>query len=343
MEAIDWNVPDQVETIRDYFSQFLTAFNPDPVRPRPVTDCLLKDYVRPENRTSWDLYEDHIEVCNRCQSHGAVLRGERCCVPAQCFKRGSCRFRFSYPITPEPRAFIDSSGRRPRKCFAAVRNDPWLNQHAKLVLLGWRANVDMQPVLDREVAITYIAKYASKPETLSESYHSALNDFCTRLPAGLPAESAVQRLFARMAADRDISAQEAVHLLLGDQLVGCSRSFVNLNSQVDAPHALRNSVELDDDDTAFQESFFSQYQTRPIHLEHLNAIELCSAYSISQRLFSFNFEFFHSLDTFYRCQSHRFSKTSQRSHRPCVAASEKHSRPKRPSLQRLGLRFAKIV
>ena len=292
VDNVDWNVAEQVETIRDYFSQFLTAFNADPNRPRPETDCLLKDYVLPDNRRNWDLGEDHINLCNRCQTHGALLRGECRCIPAQCYKRGSCRFHFPYPVTPCPRAFVDSSGRVPRKCFAAHRNDPWLNQHSKLVLLGWRANVDMQPVLDREAAITYIAKYASKPETLSESYHAALNGFCSRLPAGLPAESAVQRLFARMAADRDISAQEAVHLLLGDHLVGCSRSFVNLNSQVDAPHALRNAVGLDDDDTAFQESFFSQYQARPDHLGHLNAIQLCSAYSVSQRLFLFRFFFF---------------------------------------------------
>jgi hypothetical protein len=42
------------------------------------------------------------------------------------------------------------------------------------------------------------------------------------MPEDQPAENAVQRLFARMAADRDISAQEAIHLLLGEQLVGCS-------------------------------------------------------------------------------------------------------------------------
>ena len=59
-----------------------------------------------------------------------------------------------------------------------------------------------------------------------------------------------------MAADRDILAQEAVHLLLGDQLVECSRSFVNLNSQVNALHALRNAIDLGDKDTTFEESFF---------------------------------------------------------------------------------------
>ena len=131
----------------------------------------------------------------------------------------------------------------------------------------------MQPVLDREAAMKYISKYASKPEALSDSYHAALKDFCSRLPRGLPAERAVQSLFARMAADRDISAQEAVHLLLGEPLVGCSRSFVNLNAHTDAPHVLREPIDMDDDDAAFEEPFFSRYQNRPGHTAQLNAVQ----------------------------------------------------------------------
>jgi hypothetical protein len=157
----------------------------------------------------------------------------------------------------------------------------------------------MQPVLDREAALTYISKYASKPETLSESYHTALHDFCSRLPAGLPAENAVQRLFARMAADRDISAQEAVHLLLGDPLIGCSRSFVNLNAQTDAPLVLSDALEHDDDDAAFQEPFFASYQTRANNLDHLNAVEFCQAFNISKSMSPF----MHSIANVIQCFS----------------------------------------
>ena len=195
VDDVDWNDPVAVGRLRDYFAQFLTASNPDPRRPRPSRDCLFDDYAVPENRVDWDMYNDHINLCNRCQTHGSLIQGTRRCSPAQCFRRGSCRFHFPYPVTDEPRAFIERVGNKPRKNFAAVRNDPWLNQHAKIVLLAWRANVDMQPVLDREAAMKYISKYASKPEALSDSYHAALKDFCSRLPRGLPAERAVQSLF----------------------------------------------------------------------------------------------------------------------------------------------------
>lgn len=102
--------------------------------------------------------------------------------------------------------------------FAAVWNDPWLNQHTKIVLIACRANIDMQPILDQEAARRYISKYASKPETLSDSYHAALKEFCAHLPVEQPAACTIQSLFTQMAADCDISTQEAVHLLLGESL-----------------------------------------------------------------------------------------------------------------------------
>ena len=217
-------------------------------------------------------------LCNRCQKHGALRNGVRTCHPSQCFKKGACRYHFPYAVTEQPNLFIEQENGASRKRFAAERNDPWLNQHSKVVLLGWRANIDLQPVLDRQAAIKYVSKYASKPEVISQSYRDALGDFCNRLPQELPAENAVRRLFAKMAADRDISAQEAVHLLLGESLVGCSRSFVNLNACVDAPHLLREQDQLDDDDCTFENTFFSRYETRPPHLEGLNAIEFCKRF-----------------------------------------------------------------
>ena len=56
-------------------------------------------------------------------------------------------------------------------------------QSLKLVLLGWSAKVDLQPSIDRDAAIKYISEYVSEPETVSDGYHHALDDFCTPAPA----------------------------------------------------------------------------------------------------------------------------------------------------------------
>ncbi|KAH9997115.1 hypothetical protein BJV77DRAFT_1148481 [Russula vinacea] len=117
-------------------------------------------------------------------------------------------------------------------------------QSLKLVLLGWSAKVDLQPRLDRDAAIKYISEYASEPETVSVGYQPRLG----RLLRPHAPKAAVRRLFVRMAtADRDITAQKAVYLLLRDHLV-------------DAQHLLRDHNNANDDDPAFEASFFACYQ-----------------------------------------------------------------------------------
>ena len=117
-------------------------------------------------------------LCNRCQKHGALRNGVRTCHPSQCFKKGACRYHFPYAVAEQPNVLIEQENGASRKRFAAERNDPWLNQHSKVVLLGWRANIYLQPVLDRQAAIKYMSKYASKPEVISQSYRDTLGDFC---------------------------------------------------------------------------------------------------------------------------------------------------------------------
>ena len=64
---------------------------------------------------------------------------------------------------------------------ASLRSRGPVAQSLKLVLLGWSAKVDLQPRLDRDAAIKYISEYASEPETVSDGYHHALDDFCARM------------------------------------------------------------------------------------------------------------------------------------------------------------------
>jgi hypothetical protein len=144
--------------------------------------------------------------------------------------------------------------------------------------------MDLQPVLDRTAAIKYVSKYASKPKVASDSYHQALAVFCTRLPCHLPVECTAQSLFAKMAADRNISAQEAIHLLLGKKLVECSRSFVNLNADTDAGQFLREAPDLDNDDNTFKQTFFQHYQACPTEWSDLSAVQYCTMFDVNKCL-----------------------------------------------------------
>jgi hypothetical protein len=108
-------------------------------------------------------------------------------------------------------------------------------------------------------------------------------DVCTW--TGVLAENAVSHLFARMAADRDISAQEVVHLLLGDKVVGCSRTFVNLDAYVDAPHLLKETPGLDEDDCIFESTFFSRYKRWPQTKERLSVFNFCRMFNVKNGVF----------------------------------------------------------
>ncbi|KAJ6480204.1 hypothetical protein C8R45DRAFT_800847, partial [Mycena sanguinolenta] len=54
------------------------------------------------------------------------------------------------------------------------RNDDLINAHNVPMILGWRANIDIRPVLNKNAVIAYVAKYASKAETQSSSYSDLL-------------------------------------------------------------------------------------------------------------------------------------------------------------------------
>ena len=89
--------------------------------------------------------------------------------------------------------------------------------------------MDFQPVLSRYVVLKYIAKYASKAEGKSETYHHMLTRIATATRPKDPTSYAYQRLLLEAIVDRDISAQETCHMLQKLPLVTCSRTFIKLN------------------------------------------------------------------------------------------------------------------
>lgn len=53
------------------------------------------------------------------------------------------------------------------------RNDSRLNRHQNFQLLVWRANCDIQIILDHTACLEYVAKYATKAEKLSSDARDA--------------------------------------------------------------------------------------------------------------------------------------------------------------------------
>jgi ATP-dependent DNA helicase PIF1 len=121
------------------------------------------------------------------------------------------------------------------------RNDPLINPHNRLQLQGWRANVDVKPVLSIYAALEYISKYASKAEPKSAAFTEIFNQILNNSRPDENPLTSVQKLLLNSIAERDISAQETCHLLLSIPLYHSSRQCVSLNLNAEAPRLLQGT------------------------------------------------------------------------------------------------------
>lgn len=81
-----------------------------------------------------------------------------------------------------------------------------MNTHNRDTLMMWRANIDWKPILSKRVVINYIAKYASKAEKGSETFHDMLMRLSTiENPTDLAA-CAYRCFLCETIVDRDIGA-----------------------------------------------------------------------------------------------------------------------------------------
>jgi hypothetical protein len=112
------------------------------------------------------------------------------------------------------------------------RNDVFLNNYNPTFTLGWRANTDMNRCTNSHAVVEYIAKYASKAETQSRSYHEIFNNVVSTVAPGTarhPLLTTATKMLNSPVVERDWSAQEISHILLGYPLVSSSRQFENLD------------------------------------------------------------------------------------------------------------------
>src|SRR5699024_8909913 len=108
------------------------------------------------------------------------------------------------------------------------RNDPWLCRYNSLITQIWRANTDFSPISSKEAVLRYIAKYATKGEKASTSYHEMINDIISSTDNESPAKRILQKLVINTLGERDYSSQEVMHILMGWPLYRASTTFVCL-------------------------------------------------------------------------------------------------------------------
>ena len=88
-------------------------------------------------------------------------------------KDGNQACRFNFPMKECTKTYIKYEkvknkfgGESVTPTLVTQRNDSRLNRHQRLQLQGWRANCDIQLIIDYHSCLEYITKYASKGEKM---------------------------------------------------------------------------------------------------------------------------------------------------------------------------------
>ena len=190
---------------------------------------------------AWQLPQPHPCACqlpnvNRdedyCDLVNSVQRHTRCSA-AYCLRRKpgqqepTCRFKFPREMQDHTEiAFEELPNGKVRATLNTKRNDPRVNPHQRIMLQNWRANVDLQIVIDVEACARYIAKYAAKGEPTSMSAAAIFGSCVAKLSDTANPLTALRSSMLRFVGERDFSAQETAHLLLSLPLYSCTYSFV---------------------------------------------------------------------------------------------------------------------
>ena len=229
----------------------------------------------------WD--EDYENLLNSVQRHTL-------CNSAYCLRQkrdGTQYCRFDFPIDTCSKTHINfekvhtrDKSERYRAKIVTERDDSRLNRHQRLQLQGWRANCDINVVIDYHSCVEYLTKYASKAEKLSNVARDAFVSVVNKLDHQMNGNKAIKQLMMKAVGERDMSAQEVMHQLLSLKLYSSSYHVITTSLNGSRKfHVADNTLQVEPsvlDDYAARASFV---EGSPDIL-HLNFIQFVSQYFV---------------------------------------------------------------
>ena len=265
IESLDLEDPESISAFLEFWNPLVSAWNPSQNEPRA-----------PVHPSAWDpsdmnyTLREIAQLLNRVQRHTT-------CTPSYCLRRPKgapkeaplvCRFQYPQECRDTSEIQLDEKNRP--KLFPK-RNDPLLNLHNATQILDWQANVDFSPLTSMQGVLSYIAKYCSKTEKKSEDYHQIFNNILNSESLDAETQSRVvyQKLLSSLIVERDWSAQECCHCLLGLPLHRISRDYRSLNISWPRFNAFQPlDPSMSDDDTAHTEmNWIDRYERRNIAID----------------------------------------------------------------------------
>ena len=219
MDDLDKNNPESVQNFLNFWDQHVSTWHPDLNCPAAA--------IHPSARlfdSLLDTKQELAEMLNHLQCHTK-------CAPGYCEQKrkstGDIFCRFGYPKHCRDHSELSKDPGRDFVELNTCWNDELLNSFNPTFILGWSANIDFQPVINKEAVIAYVAKYASKGESTSSSYQDTLQKAIRNLNDADAAGIGYQKMLSSFAAECDISSQETCHILHQLPLVKSSRLYRN--------------------------------------------------------------------------------------------------------------------
>ena len=223
-----------------------------------------------------DIDLDYQDLVNSVERHTR-------CSSAYCLRKTrdqEPKCRFDYPRDVQALSTLEFEQLNcgsVRAKLITKRNDPRINSHNRTMLQYWRANVDMQIIVDVEACARYMAKYAAKAEQKSKALDAIFKSCVNSITETGNSHKVLRSAMLRAVGERDFSSQETAHMLLSLPLYSCSYSFVAVSlheSQLIERNEQTGQL-------ALQQSLIQQYADREV-AHDLNLCQFVTQYNIQK-------------------------------------------------------------
>ena len=193
-----------------------------------------------------------------------------------------CRLRFPRPIEARTRLkFTQCANGEFDVEVVPRRNDELMTPHHRTLLQLWRANIELQVLVDARRAVKYVTKYAAKSEKRSDLATQIKHAIVDKGLGTDPASVAIRQAFVACA-NRDVGDQEAYLTLAGHHLAECNMDF----STVDVRGGRRLLVTQDDDDDDMSDAGGQEHEigddAKEDHIVVRNAVDVYAARQTAQ-------------------------------------------------------------
>ena len=212
-----------------YVDWLLSTYNPD----LPNNGTWIKLAIHPCQKHHEDIQDsdnDYKDLLNTVQKH-TRCSSNYCLRKRQSKPDLQCRFNFPFELCTNTKLVFEpihskNNTNQYKVKVLPKRNDPRLNNHqCQLQLQGWRANCDIQVVIDYHACVEYPA---SKAEPRSSVMKTAFNSIVRNCNTDSNPTKLITKIIMKSLGERDFSAQETMHHLLSLKLVSSSFTVTSM-------------------------------------------------------------------------------------------------------------------